>query len=267
MLTVSMLGAPCFSAHGTILRPELGRAGRMLACYLIHYIGRMHRREQLADMFWGETKQDRSRASLNTAVWRIRSMLNSAAPGGGSHLQTVDDEVMLRQYDLIEADTWKLKAASNQISAITGAISRDAEALAEEAVASYTAPFLDGEEADWVLHERERLHCQFVRTAHALMRVSACRGNLDRAIEYGRKILEADPFRESIQRDVMLLLCANGERVRALRAFTTLSSQLRTEMGIDPMPETVCLNERIHSGTLFETLDAALADHFGTAPP
>jgi DNA-binding SARP family transcriptional activator len=126
----------------------------------------------------------------------------------------------------------------------------------DAAIEHYKGPFLDGDDADWVLQERERLHGLYVRTVRELMRIAARDRQYERALDYGRKILAVDPFRESVQREVMLLLVMDGQRANAIRAYQSLRRLLKNELGIDPMPDTKSLHESIVSGEIFSRLQS-----------
>ena len=76
--------------------------------------------------------------------------------------------------------------------------------------------------------------------------------NLERGLECGRRILAVDPLRESVQREVMLLLALNGQRVEAIRMYKRLVALLKSELDIAPMPETERLHDDILSGKIFE---------------
>ena len=123
--------------------------------------------------------------------------------------------------------------------------------------------FLDGYDDDWALQERERLHCLFVRSVFELMRVAATQKNYEAALDLGRRILSMDALRENVQRDVMLLLVLNGQRVEAVRSYQRLTSLLRSELNIDPMPETKRLYNEILSGDIFLRIDEHAIAHFG----
>src|SRR3954453_16245015 len=115
-------------------------------------------------------------------------------------------------------------------------------------VEAYGGPFLDGCDDEWVLQERERLHCLFVRSTFELMRSAAIQHRYERALDFGRRILATDPLRESVQRDVMLLLVLNGQPAEAVRSYKKLVALLKTELNIGPMPETERLYGQILSG-------------------
>ena len=77
------------------------------------------------------------------------------------------------------------------------------------------------------------------------MRDWATNGELELAINIGRRVLATDPYRESLQREVMSLLVHDGRRAEALRAYNRLKDLLQDELSIDPMPDTTALYENI----------------------
>src|SRR5262249_35868401 len=158
---------------------------------LFEFAGRAHRRERLADLFWGDIDPDRARSALNTAIWRIRKLLELGAKGAARHLITIGDDVMLEHAQSIRVDTHQLESASRRaLSRTNGEVLSESDAQGvHEAVDIYTGPFLDGHDGDWVLQERERLHCLFVRSTFELMRAAATRRQYESALGFGRRIL------------------------------------------------------------------------------
>ena len=75
MLSVHMFGVLTISVYGQRIADDLGPSGRSLSGFLFQFIGRIHRRERLADQFWGHLDAERARAALNTALWRFRRIL------------------------------------------------------------------------------------------------------------------------------------------------------------------------------------------------
>jgi DNA-binding SARP family transcriptional activator len=263
MLNVSLFGGASFSIDGTIVRSDLGPAGRLLACYLFEFAGRAHRRERLADLFWGDIDPEKARSALNTAIWRIRKILEMGSEGAAKHLITIGDDVLLEQSQSIQVDTHRLENASKcLLGRKAGNTLTEVEVNeVSSAVDSYGGPFLDGYDGDWVFQERERLHCLFVRSTFELMRTAAIQGRYEHALDFGRRILTMDALRESIQRNVMLLLVLNGQRVEAIRAYQRMADLLKSDLDIEPMPETKRLHKAILSGEIFDRLqDYALAE-------
>jgi DNA-binding SARP family transcriptional activator len=266
MLNVSLLGGISISANGAVVKSDLGPAGRLLACYLFEFAGRGHRRERLADLFWGEIDPDKARSALNTAIWRIRKILELGSEGAAQHLVTMGDDVILESSHSIEIDTHRLENASRRVLSQFHAGSLADVDLKEinAAVEGYCGPFLDGYDGEWVLQERERLHCLFVRSTFELMRIAAVQGRYEHALDYGRRILATDPLREGVQRSVMLLFVLNGQRVEAIRAYQRLVALLKSELDIGPMPETKRLHNDILSGEIFGRVDQYARTAFGS---
>jgi DNA-binding SARP family transcriptional activator len=153
MLFVTLLGGASFSANGALIRSDLGPAGRLLACYLFEFAGRVHRRERLADLFWGESDPDKARSALNTAIWRIRKMLELGSKGGGRHLITSGDDIVLEHSQSVCVDAHQLENASRRVlNRLNGGVLTDADAQdVSVAVSAYAGPFLEGQDGDWVL--------------------------------------------------------------------------------------------------------------------
>jgi DNA-binding SARP family transcriptional activator len=265
MLNVSLLGTASFAVDKAVVKSDLGPAGRLLACYLFEFTGKVHRRERLADLFWQDTDPERARSALNTAIWRIRKILDHGGDGVSRHLLTIGNEVILEESADVRVDTHDLESACKRALARRSGAALSAGELSDvsRAVENYGGPFLDGYDDDWVLQERERLHCLFIRSTFELMRIAANQGYYERALDFGRRVLAVDPLRESVQQDVMLLLLLNGQRVEAIRTYQRLVQKLRSELDIGPMPETVRLYEDILSGEIFGHLPDYVAGHFG----
>jgi len=263
MLAVNLLGAASFAINGTIVRSDLGPGGRLLACYLFEFVGRVHRREQLAELFWGDSDPAKSRSALNTAIWRIRKLLELDGKTTARQLITVGSDVIFEQSRSVQVDTHQLQEACKRVPKQPGALSDQDEREISSAVDGYGGPFLEGHDNDWVLQERERLHCMFVRSTFELMRTTALRGHYERALDYGRRILATDALRENTQRDVMLLLVLNGQRAEAIRMYHRLRQLLRAELDIEPAPETKRLHQDIVSDAIFARIDEYAQAQFG----
>jgi len=264
MLSVRMFGVFSISVDGERLAEDIGPAGRQLCGYLFEFMGRVHRRERLADQFWGHLDPDRARAALNTALWRLRKLLSRDPKSkGGQNLRSFGSEIVLEPACWLDVDTHCFDAAIKDLfdprggPQICGRL-----AVLEAAIESYAGPFLDGEDADWILEERERLHSLYVRAASELVNIYGLAERYEEAIATARRIIAADPFRESTFRKLTILLVLNGQRGDALRQYERWSTMFRRELGIEPMPQTSRLADEIHSGRIFEHLDKLKMESF-----
>jgi DNA-binding SARP family transcriptional activator len=261
-----MLGVLTMSVDGLRIADDLGPNGRRLTGFLFEFVGRVHRREWLADQYWGHLDPERARAALNTALWRIRKLLaRDPRSEGGQNLVTNCSEVILERAPWLDIDTLQFAESVKRLLDQNQLVDGDAEAFLREleyAIDLYTGPFLDGADADWILEERERLHSLYVRASTALMRHYGWLERYEEAIAVARRVLAADPFRESFHRDLIALLLLNGQRGEALRQHDRWTSLLQQELGISPMPETQRLAEEIRSGHIFDRVDIVRSQHF-----
>jgi DNA-binding SARP family transcriptional activator len=247
MLNIQLFGGLSLYVDDRRVPLDLGASGRLLVGYLFEFPGRAHRRERLADHFWPGLDAERARGALNTAIWRLRKILAlEPRSEGGRNLVCNRGEIALELAPWLAVDTHAFDRSVG--GARLGAVLDADEALGlERAIAHYFGPFMDGDDGDWVIEERERLHSLYVRALGDLVRSYALAGQYDKAIAAARRILSVDKFRESVQRQLMLLLFVNDRRVEALRHFSRWEGILRRELNIKPMPQTEALASAIAS--------------------
>lgn len=258
MLNVVMLGGISFVIDGTRIRNELGQSGRRLACYLLTFPGRLHRREKLADLFWENLEPDNARAALNTAIWRLRKLLQSSGNmRAARQLITTSDAVILESWDTISVDLHSfLERIRKSREPTSGGNTAANSSALQSAVDEYGGPFLDGEDDDWIVLERERLQCLYMRALVDLMNNAARDHRYEDALDYGRRILGHDSLRENVHRSMMLLYVMNHQRAEAIHHYGRCKNLLFQELKIDPMPQTCKLADLIRS----TGIDAQLTD-------
>ena len=125
--------------------------------------------------------------------------------------------------------------------------SKDAARL-EEAVALYRGDLLPELYDEWLDGLRERFRNIYLTVLTQLVSSLRKRGDVTRAIEMARKILEVDPWREDVVRRVVALRYESGDAAGAISEYRQFTARLRDEMGVDPMRETVALAERVAKG-------------------
>lgn len=264
-LHIRMLGSLSFHDSQGLVRLDLGHRGSLLACYLLQFPDRLHRCARLVDLFWHDLPPDKARSAFNTAKWRIGRLLS--AYGQGELLLRVADDMLVKSSPSVVVDTHTLDKAVGSMAALASAealMSGDEERISK-AVLAYSGPFLDGEDGEWILQERKRLQGSLVRAATYLMRANVARQNYDRALEFARRIEAVDPLNERSHLDLMLLLLLDGRQAEALQDYQRLTHMLRTELGINPMPEIAHLANAIRSGEIFPRLEEIVHRKFSTA--
>ena len=74
-----------FEVDPALLHPAQG-----LLAYLLLNRERLHSREVLAGIFWGDRSDGKARRCLNTALWRLRSALEPEGIARGAYLISTD---------------------------------------------------------------------------------------------------------------------------------------------------------------------------------
>ncbi|MBM4432155.1 MAG: hypothetical protein FJ026_17675, partial [Chloroflexi bacterium] len=99
--------------------------------------------------------------------------------------------------------------------------------------------------ADWAIPTRERLREVLLESRDNLATCYLCLGRYQEAVDQARQALDHDRCHESAWRLLMEAYHRQGEQDRALRAFERCRAVLASELGVEPLPETLALHERI----------------------
>ena len=172
------------------------------------------------------------------ALGELRRYLHLA----GKALEAETDEPAL----LVDADTVRWNEDCAAFVDVVAFEQRVVEpSTCEEAVALYTGDLLEGVYDDWVITERERLRSLFLNALIVLIERSRTARDYGSALTYGTRLLTADPWREDVVRQVMAIRYASGDAAGAVAECDRFAKQLRAELGVSLMPETVTLRETI----------------------
>jgi DNA-binding SARP family transcriptional activator len=236
---------------GSIVPSSLGQRAHELFAYLTLYEGMLHRREKLAELVWPDKGNQRSRSCLNTTIWRIHALLDSA--GLNEHIlldRAAPASIKLEFSPQVQVDCRSLQEHVRQCELAVrdngGLTDGERQALRSD-TDQYAGVFLEGHDSDWVLRERERLHCLYIRGLTLLMHDLSREARYEEALECGKAILAHDEMREVVQREVMWLYVMNGQRGDAVAQYRKFRARVKQELGIEPMSETTALYQHILS--------------------
>ncbi len=226
-----------------------------LLAYLILYRQRTHPRDVLASLLWSDHPQERARGCLNTALWRLRQVLEPpGVPPGTFLLSTSLGDVSFNCRGDVWIDVVEFEQTIKSVINVPYAEVRLGLVQELETVTSlYKGDLLDGCYCDWALRERERMHQFFLDALFYLLGYYHAHQQYEKAIGWGQAILMHDPLREDVHRQLMRLYVEHGQRTLAIKQFHRCREVLKTELGIAPMPETQGLFELIaaqHGDTL-----------------
>jgi DNA-binding SARP family transcriptional activator len=232
--------------EGGQTRAIAGRCASLLA-YLALGQGRYFTRSELLANLWPERSSSASMGSFNTALWRLRGLV---------------ERPPLKHGDLIACDRRGAIGLNGPAGVwldvdqferlVTPGLSRPADRISDEdidglrrGVALYTSDILLDLDDDWALRERERHRRNYLNALGRLMQLATIRREHDDGIRYAQAILDRDALREDVHRDLMRLYLASGQRAQALRQFEHCRELLRRELAIQPMRETMALYQAI----------------------
>jgi DNA-binding SARP family transcriptional activator len=226
---------------------RLIRTARLLFAYLLLERHRLHSRNSLQALFWADRTETRARSCLNTALWRLRRVLEPTGIRRGTYLVSrPTGEVGFNA----ESNHWLDVAAFD--AAVRCAGSRAAHTLndddverLEQALLLYKGDLLDGCYEEWALRERDRVSCLHLNVLECLMRYYGSRRDYDRALTCGGRILRQDVLREEIHREMMRLYTECGNKAMAVRQYRTCRDALREALSVDPAEETRALCHQI----------------------
>jgi DNA-binding SARP family transcriptional activator len=218
---------------------KLTHSTQALLAYLIIYRHRSHPREILTELFWGEKDPDRSRHSLNTAIWRLRNVLEPSGVTRGTYLVSDHaDQIGFNPNSPFWLDVQAFDDATSHITSSTPTDFEDDLPGLEKAVALYRGDLLEGFYDEWALRERETLRTRYLSALMYLMETYRERGHYEKSLSFGRRILEMDPLREDIHRHMIRMYLDSGDRAQAVRQYQICQEALARELKVAPMEET-----------------------------
>lgn len=214
-----------------------------LLAYLLLHRDHFHSREMLAGMFWGDRSDRKARRCLNSALWRLRNALEPEGIDRGTYLIATPTDGLGFNFN---SDCWvDVAVFENQVREVLtspyDAMERSEIESLRATLQLCNAELLEGLYDDWVLQERERLRLLHLRCLQRLAQSYRLQGAYHESLACAQQILDYDPLREEIHRQVMRLYCDMGQRSLAVRQYQLCREILADELGIAPMEETQAL--------------------------
>ncbi len=193
-------------------------------------------RDRLASVFWPESSQEKARHALSQTLYELRQAL------GEGWVRTVGNVVRLAESSEVDCLRFQENSEAGDHAA---------------AVALYDGPFLDGVHLaqthpfeEWVERYRARLSRRHRAAVDAFIRDRRAKGDLSTAVTQAWKWVEMDPLDDGGQQHLIQLLAETGSRTEALAQYDRYVSLLDSELGLEPLEETVALVEAIRAGSV-----------------
>jgi DNA-binding SARP family transcriptional activator len=219
-LRVRLLGGFALFCGTRAPSPSLN-SQRMIAYLALH--DRPQSRSHVAGALWPESTEDRSHASLRSALWR----LNGTEPG---LVSSIGGALVLNRS--IEVDATRMASAARML--MDGSF--DVGYLGG-ALDLFTHDLLPEWDDQWVVIDRERLRQLRLHALESLAEQCVRAGRFGDAIEACQLAVGAEPLRDSAHRTLIRAYLAEGNRAMAVRHFELYENLLRAELGLEPPAE------------------------------
>jgi predicted ATPase/class 3 adenylate cyclase/Tfp pilus assembly protein PilF len=112
-------------------------------------------------------------------------------------------------------------------------------------VGLYRGELLEGCSEEWALQERQTREAGYLSALERLAEVACAEGKPALAVDHLRRVVTADPMRESAQRALMSALAADGNYAEAVQVYREVRLRLREQLNADPDAATTALFERL----------------------
>jgi DNA-binding SARP family transcriptional activator len=208
-----------------------------------------HRRELLANQFWGSHDERNARRCLSTTLWRLRRELEPDPVPNGTYLLASPDGGLSFNFSSdhwLDVFAFEEKVRRGTARAVPEMDDADAQML-EDAQKLYMGELLEDCYGDWVFRERERFNLLYLNSLARLMGYYDHHRRYEQSLACAQKILAIDPLREQVHRHIMRLYMKSGQRALAVQQYEMCRAVLEEELHIQPMAETQALRNEIVS--------------------
>jgi DNA-binding SARP family transcriptional activator len=197
------------------------RTQRVLAFLALH--DRPLLRAYVCGSLWLETTEDRARANLRSALWRLHRPGYALIEAFGSQLRLSPDIAV----DVREAE----RIARRLLDATAGLGSSELDQLV------HGRELLPGWYDEWVLLERERFRQLRLHALESVCKRLTAEGRFGEATEAGLAAVATEPLRESANRVLIEAHLAEGNVHEARAQYRKYRDVLHQELDVEPSAE------------------------------
>lgn len=246
MLVLNLFGTGQGRYGDTLLSRFPNKQPWLLFCFLVLNRRKLHPREHVAALFWGEDSTRTSLKRLRCTLWRLRSMLQECGVPPDDYLLVQDDSM-----GFVPASPYYLDVELFEVTILRYQDVLGRELMPEQAVRLEKAvdlridDLLASTYEDWCLIDREQMNLLYLSALSKLVSFHETHGSFERALAYGERILTMDDTREAIHRKLMRLHWLSGDRNGSLVQYRRCAQILRETLNVSPMRETTELYQQI----------------------
>lgn len=231
-LTVRLFGG--FSVHGGDgtdgpLKLRTPKTEELLAFLLYN---RSTTRDVLTDTLWKDLSPQKASTNLNSTLYYVRRAIGD---GGDTPIIRKDRSGIRVDREAIDCDLYEFEELFRQMRR-TPENRHDPERF-ERMDALYAGEFLKDRHYEWAFARARQLEMDFIAMLDTAARYHAKIEQPLRALYYFERILQLDPIREDVHREIILLYLLLERKSDAKRQYRTLEKVLDEELGSRPLAE------------------------------
>lgn len=248
-IRIALLGQPRIVSDDGSQEYALPRKTLNVLAYLILNRMRPPSRDTVAFTLFPDDDEETARNALRRNLFA----LINALPEGRRFIDADGERVGWNASAPARVDVIAFEEALRQ--------ERDADAIAE-----YAGQLLPTIYDEWAAADRERLRDAYHAALSRTIAVQRSRREYDAATATAHRLLDDDPWREDIVRQLMAIRHEAGDRAGSLSAFERFAKLLRAEMHAEPMKETLALRDAVLRGARLATSEPRPAGGGPTVP-
>ncbi len=205
-----------------------------LLAYLLLHRGAPLARDAAAFALWPDEPEETARANLRRHLHMVQRGLPPRS--GDPWIQSETDALRWNPASGAWFDVSEFERLASDESGLPDAISL------------YAGDLLENLYDDWIIGHRNRLRNAYLAALDRLVVRRRRDRDFHGAAHFAERMLACDPWREDALRQLMAARYEIGDRSGALHRFESFRLRLRTEMEVEPLPETVALRDVILRG-------------------
>ncbi|WP_427892798.1 BTAD domain-containing putative transcriptional regulator [Kribbella sp. GL6] len=213
-----------------------GRRQQIVLARLLCQPNRPVSADELVDATWGEAPPSTAAKQIQTAVWRLRGLLDEdriRRLPAGYLLRADTEELDAMRFDQLVSEV----ATTDEPAAVSGVL--------REALGLWRGPALSGVESAAVQVAATKLDERRRETQYRCIDADLCLGRDARLASELAALIAEDPLNERFRGQYMQVLYRAGRIGDALDAYQDIRTTLLDELGVEPGPMLADLHRQI----------------------
>lgn len=249
-VSVRLLGTPQVDTESGAL--QLSPAATTLLAYLALGPREGRGRSLVASHLFGDCPEPVGRRRLNTALWRLRSQMREEIGVDPVHVRDTRWLGLSADMDLTVDATDFARMVCPVLDRPAESITAADAAVLEQAITMRRGALMEPCADDWVLAERARLENLYLASLDHLIQFHGSTGDAAAVARCAEAAFAAEPLREDVHRHAMRAYATAGRPDLAEAQFERCRLVLATELGADPMPETLALRASLRGASVVD---------------